>query len=218
MRTRIEKIRRRDLIEAAFRTFLDHGLGGTTVARIGRRAGMSHGIVNYYFKSKDQLLSAVMRHAFRQILRSSLVQLRSARTPRQRISAAIHGNFPADLYNRNTAAAWISFLAEASSNPEFGRLQDRFYRRLRRHLVINLGELTGPAQAERIALGISVWIDGLWLRSGMRPHALDRHAAIHAIEEYVDASLGQAAGIGRHARPRRAAAPPPARKLRRSPT
>jgi TetR/AcrR family transcriptional repressor of bet genes len=192
MKTSIEKIRRRDLIDAAFQTFLEHGLGGTTVARIGRRAGMSHGIVNYYFKSKDHLLSAVIRHAFRQILEQSLFHLRAARTPRQRVSAAIHGNFPAELFNQNTAAAWISFFAEVPTNPEFERLQDRFYRRLRRHLVHNLGELTSSAYAERIALGISVWIDGLWLRSGMKQYGMDRHAAINAIEEYVDASLAQA--------------------------
>ena len=201
MKSNIEKIRRRDLIEAAFRTFLEHGLGGTTVARIGTRAGMSHGIVNYYFKSKDQLLSAVIRHAFRLILKHSLLQLRTARTPRQRISAAIHGNFPEHLFNRNTAAAWISFFAEVPTNPEFERLQDRFYRRLRRHLVGNLQELTSDARAEGIALGISVWIDGLWLRNGMKQHGMARQAAISAIEEYVDASLMRPASIARRQRP-----------------
>jgi len=55
MKTSIEKIRRRDLVKAAYQTFLEYGLSGTTVARIGARAGMSHGIVNYYFKSKDHL-------------------------------------------------------------------------------------------------------------------------------------------------------------------
>lgn len=200
MKSKIEKIRRRDLIEAAFRTFLEHGLSGTTVARIGRRAGMSHGLVNYYFKSKDQLLCAVIRHAFRQILKNSLLHLRAAKTPRQRISAAIHGNFPENLFNRNTAAAWISFFAEVPTNPEFERLQERFYRRLRRHLVVNLKELTSPARAERIALGISVWIDGLWLRNGMKQHGMERHAAISAIQEYVDASLASPARISQRRR------------------
>ena len=37
-RTSIEKIRRQDLVRAAYRTFLEHGLGGMTVARIGERA------------------------------------------------------------------------------------------------------------------------------------------------------------------------------------
>jgi TetR/AcrR family transcriptional repressor of bet genes len=191
MRTSIERIRRRDLVEAAYKTFLDHGLSGTTVARIGKRAGMSHGIVNYYFKSKDQLLSTVIRYAFTLILQQSIRLLREAKTPRQRVSAVIAGNFPAELFNQETAAAWISFFAEVPTNAEFERLQDQFYRRLLRRLVHDLRQLTSPAHAERVALGISVWIDGLWLRSGMKQYGMDRLEAIRAIEEYVDNSLAQ---------------------------
>lgn len=192
-KTRIETIRRRDLVEAAFQTFLDCGISGTTVARIGERAGMSHGIVNYYFKSKAQLLSAVIRYAFQLILQEYLRLLREARTPRQRVSALIRGNFPERLFNRETAAAWASFYGEIPNNSEFERLQDLFYRRLHSNLVYHLKQLTGVSDAERIALGISVWIDGLWLRSAMKQHWMDRQAAIRALEEYVDVSLVHAA-------------------------
>jgi TetR/AcrR family transcriptional repressor of bet genes len=191
MKTHIERIRRHDLIEAAYRTFLDHGMSGLTVARIGERAGMSHGIVNYYFKSKNHLLSAVMRYAFQLILQRSIRALRAAKTPRQRVSAVIAGNFPVETFNQETAAAWISFCAEVPTNPDFERLQHQFYRRLRQNLVHNLKELTTPAHAERVALGITVWIDGLWLHSGMKQYAVDRVDAIRAIEEYVDDILAQ---------------------------
>src|SRR5882762_2682210 len=193
MRTSIEKIRRRDLVKAAYQTFLKYGLSGTTVARIGEQAGMSHGIVNYYFKSKDHLLSAVIRYAFQLILQHSILFLRDAETPRERISAVIAGNFPAELFNQETATAWISFFAEVPTNSEFARLQDMFYRRLRSNLVFNLKQVTSPSHAERIALGISVWIDGLWLRNGMKQYGIERKSAINAIEEYVDVSLTQSA-------------------------
>ncbi len=204
-KTRIETIRRRDLVEAAFQTFLDCGIGGTTVARIGERAGMSHGIVNYYFKSKDELLSAVIRYAFQLILQEYLRLLKEAKTPRQRVSALIAGNFPEQLFNHETAAAWASFYGELPNNPDFERLQNLFYRRLHSNLVYHLKELTGARDAERIALGISVWIDGLWLRSAMKQHWIDRPAAIRAIEEYVDVSLTQAVSRTRARSDRRAA-------------
>jgi transcriptional repressor BetI len=207
-KTSIEDIRRRDLVEAAFQTFLDYGMSGTTVARIGERAGMSHGIVNYYFKSKDQLLSAVIRHAFLLIQRYYLLFLSQAKTPRQRVSAVISGNFPEELFNQETAAAWVSFFAEVPTNADFERMQDLFYRRLHSNLVYHLRQLTNPANAGRIALGISVWIDGLWLRSAMKQHGFDRHAAIRAIEEYVDGNLrkarpGSRRGSKKNARPTR---------------
>jgi transcriptional repressor BetI len=192
MKTSIEKIRRRDLVEAAFQTFLDHGISGTTVARIGEQAGMSHGIVNYYFKSKDQLLSAVIRHAFRLIMREVVRLMKEAESPRERVSAVIAGNFPAELFNRETAVAWVSFYAEVSTNADFEHLQTTFYRRLHSNLMHALRQLTTPDVAERIALGISVWIDGLWLRCAMKRQGVERRAAIRAIEEYVDDALAQA--------------------------
>lgn len=216
MRTSIEKIRRRDLVEAAFQTFLGHGMSGTTVARIGEQAGMSHGIVNYYFKSKDQLLSAVIRHAFTLIMRQAIDLMRLSKTPRERISAIITGNFSADLFNRETAGAWISFCAEVAVRPDFERLQDIFYRRLRSNLLFDLKQLTVPEDAERIAFGISVWIDGLWLRCAMKRSGVGREMAIRAIEDYVDASLTQGAppetGPVRKKLPQRRAATPASRR------
>src|SRR6476661_600646 len=97
-KTSIETIRRHDLVEAAYLTFLEHGLSGMTMARIGERAGMSHGIVNYYFKTKDQLLSAVVRKANFLIMQDTARRLRLATTPRERISAIIAANFTDDLF------------------------------------------------------------------------------------------------------------------------
>ena len=107
VKTSFEKIRRQDLLEAAFLTFLDHGMNGMTMARIGERAGMSHGIVNYYFKNKEALLNAVMRKANGLIMLDVARRLREARTPRERLSAIVAGNFPASLFTRNVARAWV---------------------------------------------------------------------------------------------------------------
>lgn len=202
MRSSIEKIRRRDLVDAAFETFRVHGLNGATVARIGQRAGMSHGIINYYFKSKDELLRAVIRHAFGLILRRAVRLLRSARTPRERLSAIVSANFPAELFTPETAAAWLSFYAAVSTNAEFERLQAAFYRRLHLKLVRELTGLVGAQDSEQIAFGISVWIDGLWLRCAMKTQILDPQAAIAAIEDYIDTRLRDAAAAARRARAR----------------
>ena len=103
MKTRIEEIRRNDLIRAAYQVFLEHGVNGMTVARIGKRVGMSHGIVNYYFKNKDDLMHAVMRHAFRQISDDAVARLREARTPRERIDAIVRANFLEGVFRQETA-------------------------------------------------------------------------------------------------------------------
>ena len=192
MRTSIEKIRRRDLVEAAFQTFLEHGMGGMTVARIGERAGMSHGIVNYYFKNKDALLSAVVRHANCLIMRKVIALLKAATTPRERISAVIAGNFPPELFTKETASAWVSFYGAVPDHPDFEKLQNAVYRRLHSNLIHDLKKLVSEEDAEQIALGISVWIDGLWMRCAMDRQGLTPEEAIRTINAYVDVFLERA--------------------------
>ena len=190
VRTSIEKIRRQDLVQAAYLTFLEHGLSGMTMARIGERAGMSHGIVNYYFANKDELLSAVVRKANFLIMQESARRLRSARTPRERVSAVIAGNFPRELFTRDIARAWVSYYAALGQQPEFERLQNAVDRRLSSNLIHALRRLLPLERAREVATGIAVLIDGLWLRHAKSNDDIDASTAIRYIETYVDQQLG----------------------------
>jgi TetR/AcrR family transcriptional repressor of bet genes len=189
VRTSIEKIRRRDLVEAAYLTFLDHGMQGMTMARIGERAGMSHGIVNYYFKSKDELLSVVVRKANFQIMENALRGLKVAGSPRERVSAVVRANFPDDLFTRDVARAWVSYYALIGNNPAFERLQNVVDRRLYRNLNHALKQITDDAAAHDIAVAIAVMIDGLWLRHAKSSDAMDAVSAIRLVECFVDQRL-----------------------------
>ena len=51
---------RAKLLDAAVRLFAEQGVAGTTVAEIAARAGVTSAMVHYYFKTKDQLLDAVV--------------------------------------------------------------------------------------------------------------------------------------------------------------
>lgn len=190
VRTSIEQIRRRDLVEAAYLTFLEHGMQGMTMARIGERAGMSHGIVNYYFKSKDALVSAVVRKANFLIMQDTARRLRASHTPRERVSAIIAGNFPADLFTREIARAWVSYYAMIGQQPDFERLQNAVERRLASNLNHALKQLTDTRRAKEIAMSIAVLIDGLWLRHAKSNDTMDATSAIRHIETFVDHQLG----------------------------
>ena len=51
---------REELLAAAVDLFSEQGVAGTTVAEIAKRAGVTSAMVHYYFKTKDQLLDAVV--------------------------------------------------------------------------------------------------------------------------------------------------------------
>ena len=192
-RTSIEKIRRRDLIEAAYQTFLEHGFNGMTMVRIGERAGMSHGIVNYYFKSKDELVSAVVRKANFLIMQDTAKRLRAACSARERVSAVITGNFPADLFTREIARAWVSYYAALGQRQDLDRMQRAVDARLASNLMHALRQLVDRRRARMIADYVAVLIDGYWLRHAKSYDVVDAAAAIAQIEDFVDAQLSAAA-------------------------
>jgi TetR/AcrR family transcriptional repressor of bet genes len=190
-KTSIEKIRRQDLVEAAYQTFLEHGLSGLTMARIGERAGMSHGIVNYYFKSKDMLLSAVVRRANFLIMQDTARKLKAAESRRQRLSAIIAANFAPDVFTRDIARAWVSYYAAIGQQPDFARMQNAVDRRLRSNLLHALHGLCSRKRAEELTRHVAILIDGLWLRHAKSDDDIDAAGAVRHIETYIDQQLGQ---------------------------
>lgn len=51
------------LLDAALRTFADHGFEQATVDMMTARAGVSRGSINYHFRSKDDLFKLVLERA-----------------------------------------------------------------------------------------------------------------------------------------------------------
>jgi len=54
---------RQRIIKAVWDVLAENGLSGLTVRQVGRRAGVSHAMVHYYFSGKDELLLAVVEYA-----------------------------------------------------------------------------------------------------------------------------------------------------------
>lgn len=54
--------RRQQLVDATIASVAELGLSETTLASVTRRAGLSHGTVNFHFRSKRGLLVETLRH------------------------------------------------------------------------------------------------------------------------------------------------------------
>jgi len=189
---RIEEIRRIELIEAAHRIFIKDGLKGLTTTRICHEAGMSQGILTYYFKDKDEVLFEMVRHANRILMDEVVMRLRAARTRWERIIAVIDGNFPETRFERNTANAWVSFYAEAAHNERYARLQRLFYRRLHSNLASALTPALGREDIGPFVLGFAAMLDGIWLRRGHSEDDITLTQGKQLLVHYTRNSLGEA--------------------------
>lgn len=187
-RTRIEDLRRRELIAAAHRVFMLHGLGGMTTARICREAGMSPGILSYYFKGKEDVMFAMVRLNNRLLMEDVVARLSAATTRWQRLLAIVEGNFPVSVYQPAVANAWLSVVVASATNPRYAQLQRVFYRRLRSNLGSVFAGVLPEAQFDLVARVVSNLIDGSWLQKAAN-EAPDRDSVVALILATVEALL-----------------------------
>ncbi len=189
-RTRIEDLRRSELIAAAHRVFMRYGLGGMTTARICHEAGMSPGILAYYFKGKEDVLFAMVRLNNRLLMEDVVVRLKAATTRWERLLAIVEGNFPVSVYEPAVANAWLSVVAASANTPRYAKLQRIFYRRLRSNLGSAFAGVLSPERFDLQARVISGLIDGLWLQRAAN-EAPERDAVVRLILATVSAHLSE---------------------------
>ncbi len=87
--------RRQAVVAAAARMFRRYGYERTTVRDIARECGVQSGSIFHHFRSKEDLLVAVMVDGMRQFGTAARVPLAAAQTPRDRLRALFLGQLRA---------------------------------------------------------------------------------------------------------------------------
>ena len=182
-RLEIKESRRVQLIEATIDTLARHGFAEFTLAQVAEAAGLSQGIVNFYFHSKEALLVETLKYHGGRV-RAVLDGRRAPGRPAPRRQARRHdrrgfrsghgepqeGDGLVRLLGRGALAAGIS-----QDLPEpVGEL----FRRdagLCREIVETGGY--ADIDPDTVARGLNAMIDGLWLDILTSPKAIDRKEA-----------------------------------------
>ena len=189
-RRSVEAARREAAIAATIAAIDDVGSLEVTVANIAERAGISPALIHHYFRTKDDLLIAAMRHLLRQYRQEIASRLGAAGSARARITAVIAGSFGPSQFSQESISAWLVFYLYARRSSEAARLLRIYFRRLDTNLVSALRPLVGTPRAVRIAAGAGAMIDGVWLRQALTPLIQpDPDSAARMVERYIDAEL-----------------------------
>lgn len=160
-----EDVRRRQLIEATIEAITEVGFNAATIAEIARRAGVSTGLVSFYFGDKDGLLEATLRHLARELSRRVAARLRDATSARARVQAVIDTNLGASQFERRIGTVWLAFWGQVPHSPRFARVQRAYQRRIAANLASALRQVLRPEPAHALAETTASLIDGLWLRA-----------------------------------------------------
>lgn len=183
--------RREQLIAATMKCIARKGLSSMTLSDVATEAGLSQGIVNLHFDSKENLLNETLRHVagdYREQFEKALQ--RAEATPAARLLAALELDLKPSVCDRNKLAVWFAFFGESKARPTYRKISgevDKTYENDMLQLcadVIDEGGYTNVTAAAATEALTSMTY-GMWLSCLINPQGWDRHAAMAAIMSYL---------------------------------
>ena len=194
-RTASKEVRRRQLIEATIDSVAKRGFSETTLATVTKGANLSHGIVNFHFKSKDALFVETLGFLAEehQELWQKMLDKVGSSAPEQLLTL-IDADFHPKVCNRKKLTVWFAFYGESGNRNayrekchEIDELRIKETERMCQEIKDD-----GPydhIDPHMIANGLEAFIDGLWLNMLLYPKTFSRDAAKKTCVAYLAATF-----------------------------
>lgn len=187
--------RRAAIIQATIRCLARGGYHRLTMKTLAREAGVSQGILHYYFADKAAILSAALE-AVTTELEGRLAQEAPEATPPVRLRALIAACLATALERPEMWRVYLQFWGEMLHNPTLAAQNAALYTRLRRQLggLLAQGVHQGcfrAVEAVPAALVILGLLDGVALQMTFDPQAVPLTRAtqmcVEVVERYLQA-------------------------------
>lgn len=188
-------MRREQIVHATIRGLARWGYAGLTMKRVAAEAGVSQGILHYYFRDKAAMLAAAARRVTADLDRRVATESRGARTARERLRAVIRACLRTAVDHRDFWTVFIEFWGEAFHDRRLATVNRQAYARARR--LIGAGLARGvasrefrPIDVEEAAAVVLALVDGLSLQltfdRGLMTLPRAARAAETAIVRYLE--------------------------------
>jgi AcrR family transcriptional regulator len=160
--------RRVQLIEATITAIARQGYARTTMSEVARIAGLSHGLVNFHFASKDNLLLETLLYLAEEYRLNWTTALANAGpTAAEQINAMLLADFDPAICTPDRLSAWCAFWGEAQSRPIYQERcgsNDQAYTDtldgLCARMLNDHGYVGNPVRIGRV---LRVTVEGVWL-------------------------------------------------------
>jgi TetR/AcrR family transcriptional regulator, transcriptional repressor of bet genes len=188
--------RRQALIKATIAVIARHGASGTTVERVARKAGVSVGLMNFHFESKERLFQETFRHLSEEYEQVWQRNLRAAGSdPRARLTHMIESNFDRRIFTREKLAVWFTFWSDAQLRDRYRaaatRVERRYIQAIEREIAALLTRERGQSRrGADIVQPLMAMIDGFWLQALLYPRGFRREEAIQVCVTFIDEHIG----------------------------
>jgi AcrR family transcriptional regulator len=189
----INKFRRESLIRATLQVVAEKGIQSATIADICTAAGVSRGLANHYFDSKDQLLECAFRAMFKELdIVSAEAEAAEDRATRK-LLAITYATFSNDFFNPTARAANLSFWSASLASVPLSAINREVYSGYHQHLQSLFADAAREhgvtLDARHAAISLIGMIDGLWLGLALRNGQFTPDLAYRMCREHIKAQL-----------------------------
>lgn len=129
VRPSVEEERRAQLLVSTCRVIADRGIAQLRIVDVARDAGLSTGIVHYYFTSKRELIKAAFAANFADSLERRTGVLNAAISPSDKLRALIESYLPEGEPTLRAWQVWLHLWADALQDSDLQTLNDQAYGR-----------------------------------------------------------------------------------------
>jgi AcrR family transcriptional regulator len=192
-------LRRRQVAEAVERLIADRGLDGVTVARTAAEAGVSVGLVQHYFASKDDLLryayTQVTERAMARVLRRADELAEHRQSIRRVLREGLAERLPLDDAHRAEWRVSFTFAARAVDHPGLAAVRNHTEAAIRARLAQAIangkecGEVPADTDAGSAAAGLLATVEGLALHAYLDPAAVPAPVALAELDRHLRSVL-----------------------------
>jgi len=181
-RTASKEERQVQLIKATIRSIARHGLSVTTIATVAKEAGLSQGIINLHFQSKERLLEETLNHIVNEYRTAWYKALQtSGETAAEKLTALSAVDFEKRICQRNKLAVWFAFWGESRSRLTYRKMCSESSREYTQMLTLLCEDIIKQGdykvQAQHVATGLLAMNGGLWLDMLISPAEMSRERA-----------------------------------------
>ena len=199
-RINVKDKRKQELIDANISSIAKRGLTETTIAHVSQGAGMSRGIVNFYFTTKESMMQETCQYLadeYAGVWQRAAEKLAKGASAEDALEAVVRGHFQASVCNQKKLSVWVAFWGHASSQAAYRKIIDAYDVAFERHLC-ELWEKAAKKRglalsAETFAYELHALIRGSWLSFLLSAKTADRDVLAEKCLNYLRRCLMMAA-------------------------
>lgn len=178
---RVSNDRESALIDATLACIAREGISAATVRNIADYAGVTNGLIRFYFKSKDGILRASYQSFLEHLFEAAHGAIDGqALTASERLERYLLANLSPPIVTPESLLLWANFLPLAHRDEAMAEIRRHWYARTTRSFreliheaLAEHGLAPGDTELRRLSVAVNGLIDGLWIEGALSAETLD---------------------------------------------